>query len=197
MNADGMNTAHSTSAIAISARADLVHALDGGLARSKPRRDVALDVLHDDDRVVDHDADREHEAEQGEIVEREAEQRHEEERADQRYRDGDQRNDRGAPGLQEDHDHQHDQRDGLEDGLLHRVDRLLDELRRVVDDGGTSRRAESAAANCCHRGADGLGGRERVRARPLEHRDARPRDRGRGRSSTRSRAPQARPWRRP
>ena len=37
---------------------------------------VALDVLADDDRVVDHHADGEHQAEQGEQVDREAERHH-------------------------------------------------------------------------------------------------------------------------
>ena len=36
----------------------------------------------------------------------------------------------GAPGLQKQHHHQHDQHDGLADGVDHRIDRLLDELRR-------------------------------------------------------------------
>ena len=39
---------------------------------------------------------------------------HHRERADERHRHGDQRDDRGAPGLQEHDDHQHDQRDGFE-----------------------------------------------------------------------------------
>ena len=45
-------------------RADLVHALDGGLARRQAGFDIALDVLDHDDGVVDHDADREHQPEQ-------------------------------------------------------------------------------------------------------------------------------------
>ena len=79
----------------------LVHALVGCGTRIEPCLDVALDVLHHDDRVVDHDADREHQAEQRKIVEREAEHRHEEECADQRHRNGNDRNDRGTPRLQE------------------------------------------------------------------------------------------------
>ena len=110
----------------------------------KPARDVALDVLDHDDGVVDHDADRQHQAEQRQIVEREAERRHEEEGADQRHRNGDQRDDRRAPGLQEQHDHQHDQDDRLADRLLHGVDRLLDELGRIVDDVVFDARAETA-----------------------------------------------------
>jgi hypothetical protein len=59
-----------------------------------------LDILHHHDGVVDHDADREHEAEQSEIVDGEAERRHHRKGADQRHRDRDDRNDRGPPALQ-------------------------------------------------------------------------------------------------
>ena len=57
-----MNTAQRTSAIATSARADLVHAADRGLARRQPGRDIALDVFDHDDGVIDHDADRQDQA---------------------------------------------------------------------------------------------------------------------------------------
>ena len=134
MKAAGTNTAHSTSAIAISAPPTSSMLLIAASRGLKPGRDVALDVLDHDDRVVDHDADRQHQPEQRQVVQREAEQRHDEERADQRDRNRDQRNDRGAPGLQEQDDDQNDEQDRLEDRLLHRVDRLLDELGRVVDD---------------------------------------------------------------
>ena len=76
MNTVGTNTAQSTSAIAISGRADLVHALARRVARRKAGRHVALDILDHDDGIVDHDADREHEPEQRQIVQREAERRH-------------------------------------------------------------------------------------------------------------------------
>ena len=58
---------------------------------------------------------------------------------------------------------------------MHRVDRLLDELGRIVDDGVFRCPAGNAWRQLVHGRADRLGGRQRVRARPLEHRD---RDRG-------------------
>ena len=94
MKADGTKTDISTSAIAISARADFVHALDRRLARRQAPLDVALDILHHDDGVIDDDADGEHQAKQRQDVEREPEDRHREKRADQRHRNGDNRNDR-------------------------------------------------------------------------------------------------------
>ncbi len=146
---------------------DLVHALVGRGARVESGRDITLHVLHHDDRVVDDDADREHQSEQGEIVQREPEQRHEEEGTDQRHRNGDDRNDGRAPSLQEqDHD-QHDEKDRLEDGFLDGVDRLLDELGRIVDDGVLDA-GRKATRELIHRGDDALGCRQCVRARPLE-----------------------------
>ena len=147
MKADGTNTALSTSAIAISAAPTSSMLLTRGFARRQAGGDVALDVLDHDDGVVDHDADRQHQAEQRQVVQREAEQRHEEERADQRDRDGDDRDDGGAPGLQEQDDDQHDQEDRLADRLLHRLDRLLDELGRIVDDGVLACPAGSASTS--------------------------------------------------
>ena len=77
--------------------------------------------------------------------------RHHRERADQRHRDREDRNDRGPPGLQEqDHD-QHDEQDRLEQRVHDGVDRVLDELGRVVDDGVVDARAGSPSSAVCHR----------------------------------------------
>ena len=86
-----------------------LHRLVRRIQRRQAFLDVALDVLHHHDRVVDHDADRQHQAEQGQRVDREAEQVQRGERADDRHRHRDQRDDRGAPGLQEQDHHQHHQ----------------------------------------------------------------------------------------
>ena len=149
-------------------RADLVHAFARRLARREPGGDVAFDVFDDDDGVVDHDADRQDQAEQRQIVQRKAERCHEEKAADQRDRYGDQRNDGGTPGLQEQDHHQDDQHDGLADGVDHRVDRLLDELRRVVDD-GVFDAGRKPLRQLCHQIGDALGGVERIGAGPLEN----------------------------
>ena len=64
MKASGTNTAISTSAMAMIGPGHLAHRPVGRLARRQPCLDVALDVLDHDDGVVDHDADRQHQAEQ-------------------------------------------------------------------------------------------------------------------------------------
>ena len=73
----------------------------------EPLRDHPLDVLQHDDRVVDHDADRQHQPEERQVVQAKAQRRHDRERADQRDRHVDHRQDHGPPVLQE---HQHDER---------------------------------------------------------------------------------------
>ena len=54
--------------------------------------------------------------------------------ADQRDRHRDERDDRRAPRLQEHHDDDGDEQDGFEKRLDHRLDRLAHEDRRVVHD---------------------------------------------------------------
>ena len=93
---------------------------------------MPLDVLHHDDRIVDDEADREHDGEQREQVDREAGDQHQEDRADERDRDRDDRDDHGAHRSeeQEDHDDHDQQRFGQR--REHLVDRILDVFRRVV-----------------------------------------------------------------
>ena len=114
MNAVGTNTAARISAMAITGPRHLLHRLERRVLRRQAVLDVVLDRLDHDDRVVDDQADRQHQAEQRQRVDGEAEQREQCERADQRDRHGEQRNQRGAPALQEqedDDDHQHQRLD--------------------------------------------------------------------------------------
>ena len=82
-------------------RRNLVHGPDRGGARPHPLFDVMLDRFDDDDRVVDHDPDRQHQAEQGQVIDAEAHRQHDGERTDDRHRHGDQGNHRRPPVLQE------------------------------------------------------------------------------------------------
>jgi hypothetical protein len=99
--------------------ADLVHGPPRGLRRRITKAQVALDILDDDDGVIDHDTDGEHQSEQRQVVEREAKGGQDGEDADQRHRDGGDRNDRGAPSLQEQNDDQQHQQDRYDDGYDH------------------------------------------------------------------------------
>jgi hypothetical protein len=84
--------------------------------------DVVLHRLDHDDGVIDDQADGQDQAEERERVDGEAEQREEHEGADQRHRHGQERDERGPPALQEDEDHQDDQHQGLEEGVLDFLD---------------------------------------------------------------------------
>ncbi len=64
----------------------------GRLKRRLAHMKVALDVFHHHDGVIDHQADREHDRQQGQQVDGEAEHQHQEDGANQRNRDGDDRN---------------------------------------------------------------------------------------------------------
>ena len=96
--------------------------------------DVPLDVLHHHDRIIHHDADGEHQAEQAQRIDRKAEQMHDGEGADYGDRHRNERNDRGAPGLQEQHHHDHHQHDGIEQRVHDGLDGRAHELRGVIRD---------------------------------------------------------------
>ena len=114
--------------------ADLARADDGRLSARHPGFDMPPHIFEHDDRVIDDEADRQHQREQRQCIDRESERIHQAERADQRHRNSDDRNQRGTQAAQEEKDHEHDQRDRLADRLEHRLDRAIDEHRRVVRD---------------------------------------------------------------
>ena len=113
--------------------ADFVHRFDRRIARRSSLLDFRLDRFDHDDRIVDHQADRQHQAQERERVDRESDRGKEHESADQRYRNGQDRNQRRAPALQKDENHQHDQGDRLE--------QRLDDFERALGhrDGGVER----------------------------------------------------------
>ena len=84
--------------------------------------ELGLYGLDDDDGVIHHGADHEHEGEEGYEVEREAGHIHESESADKRHEDADKRDGRRAGALQEE---QHDN-DDEDYGLEERLDDLVD-----------------------------------------------------------------------
>ncbi len=149
---------------------DFAHRAIRGLARTQPALDVSLDVLDHHDRVVDHDADGEHEAEQRQRVDREPEHAHDGERADHRHRHGQQRDDGGAPGLQEQDDDQHDEDDRLDQRMHDGLDRRAHELGRVVDDLVLDALGHRFL-QFLHLGSHAIGDRDRVGAWRREDRD--------------------------
>ena len=132
-NATGTNTATSTMPMTMTAEnTSRIASIAASCARLPVLAHVPFDVLDHDDRVVDDDAGREHDAEQRQRVDRKTEQLHEREGADERDRNRDRRNDRAAPVLQEQEHHEHDEADGLGQRLQHLDDRLVHD-RDVVE----------------------------------------------------------------
>ncbi len=154
---------------------DFAHRLDRRVARTHPRILVhhALDILDHDDRVVDQQADRQHQAEQGQGVDREAGDREDAEGTEQHDRHRDRRDERRTPALQEHEHHDDDEDDRLHQGPHHVFDRQLDEQRRVLRE-GISVAGGKALRRLFDLGLDQFGGRECVGARRQADRDARP-----------------------
>ena len=143
INAAGMNTAQSTSAMAISAppTSSIVRcAASRGDRPARRCRSTFSTTTIASSTTMPMASTRPN---SDSVVERIAERRHHREGADQRDRDRDDRDDRRAPGLQEEDDDDDDEDDRLADRLHHLVHRLGDELGRVVDDVVVAARAGS------------------------------------------------------
>ena len=148
-----------------------VHGAIGRIARRESFLNIAFDVFHHNDRVIDHDADRKHQSEQTQRVNRVAEQQQHREGADDRDRHGDQGNDRRAPCLQEQNDDQHHEGDSFQQGVDHGFDRSADEPRRIVGDAIIDA-LRHVLLDLLHDRVDFVGDRERVGAGCLEDADA-------------------------
>ena len=127
----------------------------------------ALDVFEHHDGIVDHDADRQHHAEQRERVDRIAEQKQAGKGADQRHRHRGERNQGCAPVLQEQEHNEEHQRHRLQQSLYHLAYRYFDETRGVVHVLEFHADRESLR-NLRHGLADILGDVERIGARLQE-----------------------------
>ncbi len=113
---------------------DLARADQRRLHRRLAALDVAINVLHHHDGVVDHEPDRQHEGEQRQQVQAEAHGQHEHGDADQRQRDGDHRDHHRAEAAEEKEDHHNDDRPRLTQGPVDLVDRGRDEFGAVIGD---------------------------------------------------------------
>ena len=106
---------------------DLAGADRGRLHLALAHLAVPVDVLEHHDRVVDHDADRQRQAEHGEGVEREAEEVDHDEGAEDRGRDREQHVEGRRPRAEEEPAHEAGQERRQDQREQDLVDRLLDE----------------------------------------------------------------------
>ena len=91
-----------------------------------------LDVFHDDDGIIDNDADNQHHGEHSHHVDRHAQGRNSGECAQQRDRHNDGRNDGVTEILQKDEHHNEHQPNSLKQRADHFFDRERHELRGIV-----------------------------------------------------------------
>jgi hypothetical protein len=106
---------------------------NGRLGARLAQAQMALDVLHHDDSVVDHQPHRQHDGEDGEQVQAEAEGVHDQAGADQRHRHRHQRHHRRARRTHEQEHHQRDDQHGLGQRRGDVLQRRLHEHGAVVD----------------------------------------------------------------
>ena len=113
----------------------------GDLARSPgdgrqpilAERPMAIDVLEDDDRVIDHASHGDREAAQGHDVQADAGQLHHDERGQDRQRDAD-RGDERRPQAEQEQEDRDDREEGAEAAFAEQaLLGLLDERREVLD----------------------------------------------------------------
>ena len=97
---------------------------------------MARDIFHHHDGIIDHKSRGNGHGHQREVVEAISEQIHHGERADQRDRHGDGGNERGAAVAQEDKHHEDDQADGNQQRPLDVTDRGADGCGAIQNDGG-------------------------------------------------------------
>ena len=101
---------------------ELLHCFSSCVLRSKTLLDVALDAFDDDNGIVHHQTDGQHQPEHRKRIDGEAEDGEEYKGAHQRDGHGKHRDQRSAPVLQEEVDHKDHQHDGDQQGfndLLH------------------------------------------------------------------------------
>ncbi|MNO87932.1 hypothetical protein D3C76_793660 [compost metagenome] len=154
--------------------ADFRRALQRRLQPRLAALQVAMDVLHHHDGVVDDEADRDDQRHQGQVVEGEAEQVHRREAGAQRHRQhrGD---DQGGGQLAQEQPHHHDhQRNGDQQGQFHLVQRGANGSCAVVENFHLDARRQHLAQT--RQGlADSIGSLDDVRPRLAQDHQGHPR----------------------
>ena len=120
-----------------------------------------MDVLEHHDRIVDDQADRQHEAEQGQHVDRVAKRIHHDEGRNDRYRDRDGRDQGGAQATEKSVDHREHGEEGEHHGDQDFAQRRLD-CNAVVDVDGERHARRQCCAQPLDRGTHAVDDIERV-----------------------------------
>jgi len=110
------------------------HGAPGRLVRFQTKGDVSFDVFHDDNCVIDDNADSQHQAEERKIVDGKSQPEHDGEGPDQRHGHGRERDDGRAPRLQKENNNNHDQEDRFNQRVNDGLDGMPHEHGRIIDD---------------------------------------------------------------
>ena len=135
MNTVGTNTADKNQRDGHHRPGDLLHRFERRVLGREALLDVAFDGLDDDDGVIDHQSNGQHQAEEREGVDGKPKDREERKGSDQRNRHGQQRDERRPPALQENIYDDHHQQQGLPQRRQDFHDAPADRQRRVQRDG--------------------------------------------------------------
>ena len=168
ISSSGMNTAISEQEIDTTVKPISREPLSGRGERRLAMLDVAIDVLHHDNGVIDHEADRDGERHQRQVVEAEMHQIHRRERAGERQRNGHAGNERRPEIAQEQKDHHHHEADGEDQRELDVGDRGADR-HGAVEDGFDLHRRRNARGELRQFGLDLVDGVDDVGAGLLEY----------------------------
>ena len=114
---------------------DLARPVEGGLHAALAHLQMPDDILQHDDGVVDDETDRQGQRHQRDVVDGVVEQVHDREGAEDRHRQGQAGDDGGREVADEEKDHQHHQDQGQQQGEPDIVDRGLDRLAGIAQQG--------------------------------------------------------------
>ena len=109
----------------------IIHRRDGRILGGLPKFDVFRRPFHDDDGIIHHNPDGQHDGEKREGIDGETERRHAGEGPDDGHRDGRCRDECGPPVLQEKHDDEKHKQTGFEDGFVNFLHGLTHKNRGV------------------------------------------------------------------
>ena len=112
---------------------NFVHRALRRIDRSQALFHMLLNVLNNDDRIIDNEADRKDHCKERQGIDRKVKYDKCAERTDQGNRDSKQRNDRRAPVLQEDENNKDNQQQRFHKGHQHLFNRRADIIGRIED----------------------------------------------------------------
>src|SRR5271163_4119152 len=160
---NGNEDGHERGAHGKNGEADLARTFQGGFKRGHTIFDVAGDVLHHDDGIVDDESGADGQGHQRKIVETVVAQVHDAKSADEGKRDGDAGNNGGAHITKESENHQDDQNDRDDESDLDVVHGSADGGAAIDSDTQMQRRGDRGAKNG-EQGGDAVDGLDHVGA---------------------------------